>query len=133
MAIETIRISERQRYQLIVLKRRTGIANWNVLCRWALCLSLAEPTRPSEESIPADSSVEMSWKTFGGTHSNAYLALLRQRARSDGVDLNQFGELYYFRLHLNRGIAFLYQKFGENSLESLLHMASSDLQFIESE
>ena len=132
MAIDTIRISEKQKNQLIVLKKRTGITNWNTLCRWAFCLSLAEPTRPPEESVPADSSVEMSWKTFGGAHTKVYLALLRQRARHDNIDLDQFGELNYFRLHLNRGIAFLYQRVNESALESLLNLTCSNLQFEES-
>ena len=46
MAIEHIRLSQQARDQLITLKRRTGIAHWNVLCRWALCRSLAEPAPP---------------------------------------------------------------------------------------
>ena len=120
MSIDTFRISEKEKNQLIVLKKRTGITNWNVLCRWAFCLSLNEPTRPPLESLSADSSVEMSWKTFGGQHAEIYLALLRERARIDGEDLSQLGELYYFRLHINRGIAFLYQRLTERALESLL-------------
>ena len=46
MTIEHIRISRTARDQLITLKRRTGIMHWNVLCRWALCRSLAEPAPP---------------------------------------------------------------------------------------
>lgn len=44
--IETVRVSEKAKVQLITLKRRTGIQNWNVLCRWALCSSLAESLNP---------------------------------------------------------------------------------------
>ena len=46
MVIETVRIDEQGREQLIRLKRYTGVEFWNVLCRWALCVSLAEPTKP---------------------------------------------------------------------------------------
>jgi len=42
--IETIRISEKGKQQLIQLKRKTGIDNWHTLCRWAFCISLAEPS-----------------------------------------------------------------------------------------
>ena len=38
--------------QLIRLKTRTGIPQWNILCRWAFCLSLAEPTPPTPIEIP---------------------------------------------------------------------------------
>ena len=44
MSLETVRLSQRGKEQLIKLKRVTGIKQWNVLCRWALCVSLADPT-----------------------------------------------------------------------------------------
>jgi len=105
--IETVRVSEKARVQLITLKRRTGIENWNVLCRWALCVSLAEPSRPPEENIVADSSIEMSWKTFAGGREDLYWGLLLVRAKRDGVKLSKEGLNQYFKLHLHRGIAYL--------------------------
>ncbi|WP_077953634.1 DndE family protein [Salmonella enterica] len=51
MSIEHVRLSEKAKQQLITLKRRTGIDNWNVLCRWAFCLSLAEKAVPPHEDI----------------------------------------------------------------------------------
>ena len=54
MPLEQIRLSQAAKEQLLRLKRRTGIKNWNVLCRWGLCRSLAEPTPPSPVTIPAD-------------------------------------------------------------------------------
>ena len=78
--IETVRLSEKAKMQLITMKRRTGIANWNVLCRWAFCLSIKQLTRPPEEAIPSDSSVEMTWKTFTGGAEDVYWGLLLIRA-----------------------------------------------------
>jgi DNA sulfur modification protein DndE len=46
MPVGNIRLSEQAKNQLITLKRRTGVSQWNVLCRWAVCRSLAEPGRP---------------------------------------------------------------------------------------
>lgn len=108
--IDSIKLSEKQKQQLIRLKRRTGIENWNVLCRWALCMSLAEDSIPPIENIPSDSNVEMSWKVFAGEYADVYLAVLReafqaQSAHLDGVHFSDF-----FRLHLNRGISFLLSK-----------------------
>ncbi|MBZ2160770.1 DNA sulfur modification protein DndE [Alteromonas stellipolaris] len=105
--IDTIRLSEKQKQQLIRLKTKTGIENWNVLCRWALCMSLAEVTVPPIEDIPADSNVEMSWKVFTGEYADAYLAVLRQayekqKAHLDDVLFNDF-----IKLHLNRGVTFI--------------------------
>lgn len=102
--IENIRVSEKGRQQLLQLKKRTGINNWNVLCRWAFCTSLAEPSVPPYEDIPSDSSVEMTWKVFGGQYADVYWALLVERSLVDQhSDLNTL-----FRLHLHRGISYIY-------------------------
>ena len=118
MRIEQIKLSQTAKEQLIKLKRRTGLKNWNVLCRWALCRSLAEGTAPSPVPIPADSSVEMDWKTFAGPYGAVYLALLRQRCQRDGVELDESGSALnqQFRLHLHRGIAYLA---GDKQLQSI--------------
>jgi len=105
--IENVRISEKAKNQLITLKRRTGIQNWNVLCRWALCLSLKEKSPPPIENITTDSSVEMSWKTFAGSDENLYLSLLIHRARIEGVKVDKLNLNNYFKLHLHRGISYL--------------------------
>ena len=47
MAVEHIRLSKQAKNQLIKLKRVTGIEHWNVLCRWALCVSLSEQSMPA--------------------------------------------------------------------------------------
>ncbi|PWE34121.1 DNA sulfur modification protein DndE [Maritimibacter sp. 55A14] len=107
MAIEHIRLSQQAKDQLIKLKRVTGIENWNVLCRWALCLSLAEQTVPPSSKIPADSNVEMSWKIFGGRYADLYMALLRERCVRDGLGTDPEVVAQQFRLHLHRGISYL--------------------------
>lgn len=105
--IESIRLSERARQQLITLKRHTKIQNWNVLCRWAFCLSLREMSVPPQEEIPADSSVEMTWRTFAGQYESLYWSMLVVRARHDGIDPDEAALARYFRLHLHRGISYL--------------------------
>ena len=107
MTVETVRVSQKARNQLITLKRRTGIANWNVLCRWGLCRSLAEPTPPSPVKLSVDSNVEMSWRTFGGDIGDVLWALLRLRCHNDGLPLDDDTLAHQFRLHLHRGIGYL--------------------------
>jgi DNA sulfur modification protein DndE len=106
LTIDTIRLSEKQKQQLTKLKGKTGIDNWNVLCRWALCMSLAEETPPPVEDISSDSNVEMSWKVFAGEHADIYLAILRQTYKKQSAQLQgvHFGD--FFKLHLNRGISY---------------------------
>ena len=40
--IERVRISQTAEDRLVKLKRSTKIKQWNILCRWAFCRSLAE-------------------------------------------------------------------------------------------
>ena len=107
MAVEHIRLSQQAKDQLVKLKRVTGIEHWNVLCRWALCVSLAEQSVPSAVKIPTDSNVEMTWKVFGGRYAGVYLALLKERCLRDGLDTDTDTLAQQFRLHLHRGISYL--------------------------
>ena len=116
MSLDTIRLSEQSKDQLARVKRNTRIKNWNVLCRWALCMSLAEEATPNQMKIPADSSVEMTWKVFGGADSDVYLALVKQRCHEDGLGTDPATVEEQFRLHLHRGIGYL---FGDPGLKCL--------------
>lgn len=107
MSIKQIRLSNQAKDQLIRLKTKTGIQQWNILCRWAFCLSLNEPTPPTPIDIPADSNVEMTWHVFGGEHHELYLALLKQRCLRDRLDISPETLSRQFRLHLHRGIGYL--------------------------
>ncbi len=107
MAIEQIHLSQRAKDQLVKLKRSTGIENWNVLCRWAFCVSLAEESIPPKAKIPADSNIEMSWRVFGGRYADIYMLLLRERRIRDGFRLDTETLSSQFRLHLHRGISYL--------------------------
>ncbi|MBB1296938.1 DNA sulfur modification protein DndE [Pseudoalteromonas sp. SR41-7] len=104
--IDSIKLSEKQKQQLVRLKSKTGIENWNVLCRWALCMSLAEDSIPPVEEIPSDSNVEMSWKVFAGEYADVYLAVLREAYQKQSAHL--VGVLFadFVKLHLNRGITY---------------------------
>ena len=105
MIIETVRVSEKAKTQLTTLKKRTGIQNWNVLCRWALMMSLAETTVPPHEDIISDSNIEMTWKVFAGQFDEVIRAVTLERAHKDGVSESKLQE--FFKLHLHRGIAYL--------------------------
>jgi len=107
MSIKQIRLSNQARDQLIRLKTRTGIQNWNTLCRWALCISLREPTPPTPIDIPADSNVEMAWHVFGGEHHELYMAIIKERCVRDGLDCTPDNLNAQFRLHVHRGISYL--------------------------
>lgn len=105
--IETVRISPAAKDQLITLKRRTGLKHWNELGRWALCRSLAEPTRPPDVPIPTEGGIEIEWRTFGGRAADLYLDLIRQRCVVDGLEPDEKTVQGQLLLHLHRGIGYL--------------------------
>lgn len=123
MIVKQIRLSQRSKEKLSRLKGKTGIKNWNILCRWALCYSLSEKTIPTDIEIPADSNLEMSWYTFGGEYSELYEALMKawcieQNLPTDGETLAK-----YFRLNLERGISHLNGTGFIKSLDDLVLLA----------
>ena len=107
MIMKQIRVSQRSKEKLSRLKGKTGIKNWNILCRWALCYSLSEKTIPTDVEIPSDSNLEMSWYTFGGEYSDLYDALIRAWCIEMGLPTDDASLQKYFHLNLERGIAHL--------------------------
>lgn len=117
--IETVKVSDKARQQLINIKKRTGIQHWNVICRWALTVSLSEESKVLDENIIANSTVEMTWKTFTGGHEKLYMALLLTKAKKDKWATDTDAINTYFKLHLHRGISYLNGKSAE-TLSNLL-------------
>lgn len=70
--MKVIRLTVQDKEKLSRLKGKTGILNWNVLCRWALCCSLKEPSIPLDLPLGEESNVEISWMTFGGENYKIY-------------------------------------------------------------
>ena len=123
MVIKQIKLSSQAKERLSRLKGRTGIKNWNVLCRWALCYSLGEDTIPTDVPINSDSNVEMSWFTFAGEYSELYEALIRAWCASKSLPLDDETLAKYYKLHLERGIAHLSGTNVIKDLDDLLRLA----------
>lgn len=120
MSIEHVRLTKQAKDQLSRLKRRTGLQNWNVLCRWAFCVSLAEPTPPPPMKKLPEGAVDMTWKVFAGTYHEIYLALLKARCKRDGHEINDEVLATQLRLHLYRGINYLIADRSGKGITSLL-------------
>jgi DNA sulfur modification protein DndE len=101
-----VRLGAEVKEHFVTLKRRTGVQHSNVLCRWALCRSLAEPIAPSNP--PAlDSAVEMTWKVFSGAAGDLYWWLLRMRCHEFGLAVDDATLQLQLRAHIARGAAYL--------------------------
>jgi DNA sulfur modification protein DndE len=123
MSIKQFKLSAQAREQLIRLKTRTGIGQWNILCRWAFCLSLRQPSPPTPAEKTTDSNVELTWQVFGGEAHELYLALLKERCEQDGLGTTDEVLARQFRLHLHRGIAYLATPHTIRSLSDLVRLA----------
>lgn len=123
MIIKQIKLTNVSKDRLGRLKGKTGIKNWNVLCRWALCYSLSENTIPTDIPIVADSNVEMSWYTFGGEYSDIYNALMIAWCKKMGLPTDEENLAKYFKLHIERGIAHLSGTNFIKNLDDLLDLA----------
>ncbi len=123
MIVKQVRLSQQAKDQLSRLKAKTGIKNWNILCRWALCYSLAEKTLPTDIPITSDSNLEMSWYTFGGDYYEIYDALVKAWCVSMGLETDNETVTKYFRLNLERGIAHLCGTGFIKSIDDLLLLA----------
>ena len=123
MIIKQIKLSNISKDRLGRLKGKTGIKNWNVLCRWALCYSLSENTMPTDIPVITDSNVEMSWYTFGGEYSDLYDALMIAWCKKMGLPTDEETLVKYFKLHMERGIAHLSGTNFIKNLDDLLNLA----------
>ena len=105
--VETVRISKQGRDQLMKVRRQTGIENWNILCRWALCLSLREETPPPSLKQKLDGGVEMTWKVFSGEESDTYSSLISVRVQKDGLEDDEDAFANCLKAHLHRGLSYM--------------------------
>jgi DNA sulfur modification protein DndE len=103
---ETLRLGKQSRDHLIKIKRITGVEHWNIICRWAMLVSLREPTKPVTPPETAEGGVEIPWKIFAGDLGPALVALLRMRQR-DEVDIASADAGGAVRAHVTRGLGYL--------------------------
>ena len=119
--IKRIKLSQPAKNQLIYLKGVTKIDNWNILCRWAFCRSLAEASSPTTIVSNENSNVEMDWRTFAGETEDILIIALKQRCHNDGLGTDAEALATQFRLHLHRGIGYLATEI--KSLSELISLA----------
>ncbi len=100
---DAVRITARGREILIKLKRYSGIAQWNTLCRAAYCYSLAIATEPTQSPEKGDVALEIEWPTFAGPIKNELAALTVARANAAAVGEQDVAR--YVRSHVERGLS----------------------------
>lgn len=116
-----VRLSEQTKDQFMRLKRATGIKTWNILCRWALCVSLSDSEQLVEAPDGGDSAIEMRWDVFAGEFQHIYYALLAHECKERELEINDRNISRLARQHIQRGANILTNKI--TSLEGLVSLA----------
>lgn len=120
--VETIKISSGGREHLIYAKRSLGLKQWNEILRWAFCISLGNPEKPTVLGKLDSGMDPLEWNTFSGEIGAAFAAAFQIRASQDRIPINDPNEINgYFRAHVERGLATLRNL---KTLPELLQLAS---------
>lgn len=107
MRFSRLRMSYRSQNLLAMIKGRTGITP-NISGRFAICLSLRDPSPPNPEEYDEKGS-EIHPSVLFGEYEEVFMALMVMRLRRDGLD----GQTYLNRMlraHFNRGAIMLYAR-----------------------
>lgn len=123
---ETVRLGNDTKIHLSTLKRRTGIENWNTLCRWAFCLSLADPAPVRERAEQGLGAVEMTWRTFAGDEEVVYRALLVDRSEREHGTVDREKVAATLRQHIARGAARLVSRRDWKGIGEFLRLAETE-------
>ncbi len=112
MQFSRYRFSSRTQSLLGLLKHKTGLGI-NVLARYAICLSLKDPSIPNPNEYD-ENGMEILPSVLFGEHENIYMALMIDRLHKDNLD----SELYLHKMtraHLNRGATALWPRINDLS------------------
>jgi DNA sulfur modification protein DndE len=101
--ITRLRFTKEASNRLRFAAGKTGLTP-NLLCRLGFCLSLGEPAIPNPADYPEEER-EFNRYTLLGEYDPLFVALLKERCRKDGVNLELLPD--YFRAHMNRGATLL--------------------------
>lgn len=107
MRLNRLRMSIRSQNLLGQLRVRTGLTP-NIMGRFALCLSLKDPSVPNPDEFDEKGS-EIHPHVLFGEYEDMFLALFIQRLKKDKLD----PELYLnkmVRAHFNRGTIALFSR-----------------------
>ena len=107
MRLGRLKMSYRSQNLLAQLKGRTGLTP-NITGRFAICLSLNDPSIPNPEEYDEKGS-EIHQSVLFGDYEGIFTALMVMRLKRDGLD----PEIYMNRMmraHFNRGTIALFAR-----------------------
>ena len=107
MRFSRLRMSYRSQNLLAGIKGRTGITP-NISGRFAICLSLLDPSPPNPDEYDEKGS-EIHPSVLFGEYEDVFLALMLLRLRDEGLDDAMYMNRM-LRAHFNRGAIMLHAR-----------------------
>lgn len=107
MRFSRLRMSYRSQNLLAGIKGKTGITP-NISGRFAICLSLRDPSPPNPEEYDEKGS-EIHPSVLFGEYEEMFMALMLMRLKREGLDAQTYLNRM-LRAHFNRGAIMLHAR-----------------------
>ena len=105
--LDVLRTSTNVKNSLTRIKTLTGIPNWNIICRWAFCLSIKQTALPREVEEKLD-GIEIDYDVLFGKNKPIYTQLLINNLITHNVKIDKKNLTKYLYAHVNRGVNIIY-------------------------
>ena len=109
MNFRRMRFTEDISKKLGLLKGRTGITP-NILCRIGFCMSVETPSIPDPNEFDEYGDREIDRPVLLGTYDPLFVAMIKERCKRDGLNVEGDDLYEHFRAHVHRGVALLYKR-----------------------
>ena len=119
--IDRVRLTHSEKNLLTRMKAKTGIDNWNIFSRWALCVSLSKSTKIDFSSNESNYAIEMSWMVFAGKDYKIYQDLLIADCVMNDLKPNKQNLNRVLRARISNGVKILHAD--TKSLDDLIGLA----------
>ncbi len=125
LKIESLKLSERSSTEISTIKRNTKIETMNVICRWALTVSLSSDLPPPPLAKEDKILREIDWKIFAGDYEHLIMALLKDRMNQEKIKLNNESINDQLRAHVQRGLSLIAAQKNIRSIADFTELALS--------
>ena len=107
LKIESLKLSDRSSNEISTIKRNTKIETMNIICRWALTVSLSSDLPPPPLAKEDKILREIDWKIFAGDYEHLIMALLKDRLFQEKIEITNDSLNDQLRAHVQRGLSLI--------------------------